>query len=74
MFKYLLQRISGPLSEWDLDSMACTCALNDLSTFDLWNKIQIYDDCRYLHKIVAFNTHSDIQSYFSTLKMAKEPR
>ena len=31
---------SGPLSEWDLDSVACTCALTELSTFDLWNKIQ----------------------------------
>jgi len=23
--------------------MACTCALTELSTFDLWNNIWIYD-------------------------------
>ena len=68
----MIHRISGSLSEWDLNCMACACALPELSTFDFWNKIQIYNDCQDLHKTVAFNTHSNIPS-FSTLEMAKEP-
>ena len=41
--------------------------------FNLQNKIKIYDDHWCLHKPVAFNTHNNIQLFFSTLQMAKEP-
>ena len=36
----LVLRISGPVLEWVLFGMACTCVRTDLSTFDFWIKIQ----------------------------------
>ena len=55
-----------PLSERDLDSMTCTCALPVLSTFETR-----YTDCRSLRNSAAFNTHGESQSFFSASQVAK---
>ena len=41
-----------------------------LSTFDLWNKIKIYKDYRFLQRYAVFNTHK-VQLFFSTSQIAQ---